>query len=95
MEHICIQNIKKLYKHSGKCDDQQQFKDILEDAIVYTPEGFTNNSPCLFTNILDVKKKTSMCQFGSVKSDLKAIKSGTTPWALKKTEKKIQESTII
>ena len=44
-EHKCLQNIKKLYKHIGKWDDQKQFKDILEAAMVSTPEGFTNNSP--------------------------------------------------
>ena len=25
-EHMCLQNINKLYKHAGKCDEQQQFK---------------------------------------------------------------------
>ena len=28
-EQRCLQNINKLYKHAGKCDDQQQFKDII------------------------------------------------------------------
>ena len=28
-EHKCLENIKKLYKQSGKCDNQQQFKDII------------------------------------------------------------------
>ena len=37
----------------------------------------------LFTNILDVKKKTSSSRVGAAKSKRKAIKSGTTPWALK------------
>ena len=27
------------------CDDQQQFKDILEAGMVSTTEGFTDNSP--------------------------------------------------
>ena len=36
-EHKCLQNIKKVYKQAGKCDNQQQFKDILEDAMVPTP----------------------------------------------------------
>ena len=44
-KHMCLQNIKKLYKNSRKCDNQQQFKYILEAAMVSTPEGFTNNSP--------------------------------------------------
>ena len=76
--HRYIQNIKKLYHNSGNFDDQQQFKDILEAAMVSTPEVFTNNgtrSPmnptpvkkpsarkplCIFTNILDVKKRTAV-----------------------------------
>ena len=78
-EHKFLKNIKKLYKSAGKCDDQKQFKDIIEATMFYTPEGLTNNSPrspmtptpvnkpsdrkylCLFTNILDVKKKTAIC----------------------------------
>ena len=81
-EHKCLQIIKELYKHAGKCDDQQQFKDILEAAMVSIPQGFTNNIPrspmtptpvkkpsarkslCLFTNILDVKKKLLPVELG-------------------------------
>ena len=40
-EHPYLQNIKKLYKHYGKSYEQQQFKDILEAAMVYTPERFS------------------------------------------------------
>ena len=36
-EHICLQNIKKLYQHAGKCYNQQQLKYILESAMVYNP----------------------------------------------------------
>ena len=43
--HRFIQSTKKLYKHAGKCDDQQWFKDILEDNMVSTIEGLTKNSP--------------------------------------------------
>ena len=43
-EHKCLENKKKLYKRSGKCDDQQQFKDIIEADMVSTPEGLTNGS---------------------------------------------------
>ena len=43
-EHICLKNIKKLYQYAGKCDNQQQFKDIIEADMVSTPELFTNNS---------------------------------------------------
>ena len=84
-EHKCLENIKKLYKHAGKCDYQQQFKDFIEAVMVYTPELLTNYSPispmtstpvkkpsdrisiCLFTNILDVKKKTSTHRIGAAK----------------------------
>ena len=41
----------------------------------------------MFTNILDVKKKTATRQFGAATSKRKAIKYGTTPWALKKKRK--------
>ena len=44
-EHKCLENIKKLYKQAGKCDDHQQFKYILGAAMVSIPEGFTNGSP--------------------------------------------------
>ena len=44
-EHKFLQNTNKLYKHAGKCDDQQQLKYILEADMVYTPEVLTNNSP--------------------------------------------------
>ena len=36
-EHRCLQNISKLYKHAGKCDDQQQSKYIIEATMVSTP----------------------------------------------------------
>ena len=39
---------------------------------------------CLFTTTLDAKKKTATRQVGSTKSNCKAIKYRTKPWALKK-----------
>ena len=68
-EHKCLENIKKLYKQAGKCDDQQQFKDILEAAMVSTPEGFTNNSPISPMTSSPVKKPSaqkSLCMFTNV-----------------------------
>ena len=44
-EHKCLNNIKKIYQHAGKCDYQQNFKDILEADIVSTPEEITDYSP--------------------------------------------------
>ena len=35
-EHNFLQNIKKLYKHAGKLDDQQKFKYIIEASMVYS-----------------------------------------------------------
>ena len=35
-EHRCMNNIKKIYQHAGKCDDQQNLKDIIDDAILST-----------------------------------------------------------
>ena len=43
-EYRCMNNIKKIYQHAGKCDDQQNLKDILEAALLSTPEVFTDNS---------------------------------------------------
>ena len=42
-----MNNIKKIYQHSGKCDDQQDFKDIIENAMFSTPESITYDSHSL------------------------------------------------
>ena len=44
-------------------------------------------SLCIFTNILYVKNKTATHRFGAAKSKRRAIKTGTTPWALKPKRK--------
>ena len=44
-------------------------------------------SLCIFTNILNVKNKTATRRVGAYKSKRKAIKYGTTPWALKPKRK--------
>ena len=36
-EHRCMDNIKKIYQHAGKSDDQQNLKDILEASLLSTP----------------------------------------------------------
>ena len=58
-EHRCLQNIKKLYKHAGKFDDQIRFKYIIEAAMVFTPEVFTNNNPKYPMNPPALKKKSA------------------------------------
>ena len=41
-EHKCLNNIKRIYQHAGKCDDQQNLKDLLDASMVPTPEDITN-----------------------------------------------------
>ena len=41
----------------------------------------------MFTNILDVKNRTTTRQFGAVKCKRKEIKYKTPPWAFKKKRK--------
>ena len=54
--HRCLQIIKKLCKHAGKCDYQQQFKNIIEVAMFSTHEGFTNKIPISPMTPTPVKK---------------------------------------
>ena len=75
-EHRCMNNIKDIYQHAGKCDDQQNLKDILEAAILSTPEGFTDNSPNVHMASSPVKKpsaRKSLCLF----TNLLAVKRTT------------------
>ena len=61
-----MNNIKKIYQHVGKCDDQQNLKDILEAVLLSTPEGVTDNSPNVPMTSTPVKKpsaRKSMCLF--------------------------------
>ena len=58
-EHICMSNIKNIYQHAGKCDDQQNLKDIQETAILSTQEGFTDNSPNVHMTSSPVKKPSA------------------------------------
>ena len=44
-KHICMNNTKNIYQHAGKCDDQQNIKDIIDAAILSTPKEVTDNSP--------------------------------------------------
>ena len=68
-EHKCLENIKKLYKQASKCDDQKQFKEILEATMVSTPEGFTDDSPISPMKSTPVKKliaRKSLCLFTNI-----------------------------
>ena len=64
------ENIKKIYKHAGKCDYQQNNKYILEASLLSTPEGFTDNSPNVHMTSSPVKKpsaRKSLCLFTNIK----------------------------
>ena len=68
-EHKCLENIKNLYKQAGNCDDQQQFKDILESVLVSTPEIFIDNSPIspmISTPVKKPRARKSLCMFSNV-----------------------------
>ena len=58
-EHRCLNNIKNIYRHAGKFDDQQNLKDILDSAILSPPEGFTHNSPNVPMTSTPVKKPSA------------------------------------
>ena len=63
-EHKCLNNIKEIYQHAGKCDDQQNLKDILDAAMVYTPEGVTDNItnvPMTSTPVKKPSTRKSLC----------------------------------
>ena len=58
-ENRCMNNIKKIYQHAGKCDDQQNLKDILEAALLSTPEGVTDNILNVHMTSSPVKKPSA------------------------------------
>ena len=58
-ENRCMNNIKKIYQHVGKCDDQQNLKDIIDAAILSTPEGVTDTSPNVHMSSKQVKKPSA------------------------------------
>ena len=68
-ENKCLEKIKKLYKQTGKWDDQQQLEYILEAAMVSTPEGFAENSPISPRTSSPFNKPSaqkSLCMFTNV-----------------------------
>ena len=64
-----MNNINKIYQHAGKCDDQQNFKYIIDAAILSTPEGVTYNIPNVHRTLKLVKKpsaRKSLCSFTNI-----------------------------
>ena len=58
-EHKCLNNIKYIYQHAGKCEDQQNLKDVLDADMVSTLEGVTDNIPNLSMTSTPVKKTSA------------------------------------
>ena len=58
-EHICLGNINKLYKSDGKCDNQQQYKDIIEAAMVSTSEEITEKISMSHSTYVPVPKPST------------------------------------
>ena len=55
IKHKILNNIKKIYQHARKYDDQQNLKDILDAHMVSTPEEVTDVSPVLRINQTKIK----------------------------------------
>ena len=47
--------------------------------IIINPSA--RKSLCLFTGVLDVKKRTAACQVGADKSKIKVIRAGSMIWS--------------
>ena len=54
------ENIKKLYNSSGRFDAKQQYKAIIEEAMVSSPEVFTDNSPMLPGPSVPIKNPSAL-----------------------------------
>ena len=69
VEHKCLNNIKKIYQHAGKCDDQQNLNYILHADMVSTPEEVTDIIPSLSITQTKVKKPSAskpLCLFTKI-----------------------------
>ena len=64
--NINVLKTSKIYESAGKCDHQQQYKAIIEKAMVSTPEGFTENIPMYYVTSVTLKQpntRKSLPQF--------------------------------
>ena len=64
-----MNNIKQIYQHAGKCDAQQNLKDIIDAAILSTPEGVSDKIPNVHMASKPVKKpsaRKSLCLFTNI-----------------------------
>ena len=58
-KHLCLENINKLYKYAGKCDDQNQYKAIMEATMVSITERITDNIKIAVGMLGTTKKPTA------------------------------------
>ena len=68
-EHKYFNNIKKIYQHAGKCDDQNNLKGVIYAAMVYTTEEVTDDSPHVPMTSKPIKKissRKSLCLFTNI-----------------------------
>ena len=59
----------KIYQHAGKCNYQQNLKDIIDADMVSTKEGVTDNSHNVPMTSTQVKKpiaRKSLCLFTNI-----------------------------
>ena len=78
---------KNIYQHAGKCDNQQNLKDILDADMVSTPEEVTYNITNVPMTSTPVKKPSSMkslCLLTDI-FDVKRKNSKTSCWRCKIT----------
>ena len=64
-----LNNIKKIYQYAGQCYDQKNQKDILDAAMLSTPEEIIDDSPSLPMTQTTVKKPSaskSLCLFTNI-----------------------------
>ena len=64
-----MNSIKMIYQHAGKCDDQQNIKDIIDTAMVSTIQGVTDNItnvPMTSTPAKKPSARKSLCLFTNI-----------------------------
>ena len=64
-----MNNKKKIDQYAGKCDYQQNIKDVLDAVMVSTPEGVIDNIPNVPMTSTPVKKpssRKSLCLFNNI-----------------------------
>ena len=68
-EHRCLENINKLCKTIGKCENQQQHKTMIKATMLLTPERCTKNSPIKTNPSVSTKEtiaRKPFCKFKDI-----------------------------